>query len=376
MSSRTAAPTLGTVAGLSRGKPLPLRSRRPGFDVLRGLAIGLVLLRHTWDQVFSGGGIVGVVLFFTLSGYLITGVIDRDIRENGRISFTRFYAHRAFRLLPALLLMLAVFAVVESVFNLLGDRPIIAQTVGAALFYIRDLPLPFSTSPAINTLWTLAVEEQFYLVWPVLLLVALRWKSVNRLLIGAFLLITALCFISAIIFAKDPATVYILPTTWASAIVLGAAAYVHRETISDFVTRTALRRWMGSTIALAGFLGLTLLPGAKNTLWVYLVGGPLVAVLTIVLISIVGRWRALPAAVLEPLRRLGMISYAVYIWNALILDWFRSTTSLPRWTEIVATILVAIISWFTVEAWGRRGRRWFDLRSKSLRRTEVAEPAE
>jgi peptidoglycan/LPS O-acetylase OafA/YrhL len=353
-----------------------VRSRRPGFDVLRGLAIGLVLLRHTWDQVFSGGGIVGVVLFFTLSGYLITGVIDRDIRQNGRLSFARFYAHRAFRLLPALLFMLVVFAVVESLFNLLGDRTIIAQTVGAALFYIRDLPLPFSTSPAINTLWTLAVEEQFYLVWPLLLVIALRWKSVNKLLVAAFVLLTALCFISAIIFAKDPATVYILPTTWASAIVLGAAAYVHREAISHFVTKTALRRWVGSALALAGFLGITLLPGAKNALWVYLVGGPLVAVLTIVLISIVGRWRALPIAVLEPLRRLGMISYAVYIWNALVLDWFRSTTFLPRWTEIAATILVAIVSWYTVEAWGRRARARFDARAPSSRRAEAAEPVE
>jgi peptidoglycan/LPS O-acetylase OafA/YrhL len=364
MSSRTAAQDLGTNADLSRGRPLS------------GAAIGLVLLRHTWDQVFSGGGIVGVVLFFTLSGYLITGVIDRDIRQNGRLSFARFYAHRAFRLLPALVLMLVVFAVVESVFNVLGDRPIIAQTIGAALFYIRDFPLPFSTSPAINTLWTLAVEEQFYLVWPILLVVALRWKSVNKLLVGAFVLLTVLCFVSAIIFAKDPATVYILPTTWASAIVLGAVAYVHREAISDFITKTALRRWVGSGIAIVGFLGLSLLPGAKNTLWVYLVGGPLVALLTIVLIAVVGRWEVLPTYILEPLRRLGIVSYAVYIWNALILDWFRSTTFLPRWTEIVATILVAIISWYTVEALGRRGRARFDARSRSPRRAQVAESAE
>lgn len=340
--------------------------RQPGYDLLRGLAIALVLLRHTWDQAFPGAGIVGVVVFFTLSGYLITGVLDREFRRTSRISFSRFYVHRVLRLYPALLLMVLVFAVVELAINVLGDRTIVPQTVGAAVFYLRDFPLPFNTSPAINTLWTLAVEEQFYLVWPALFLFAARRKAINRLLIASFLALVLLCTVSALIFARDPASVYILPTTWSSTIVLGAAAYIHRDEIARLVGRSRALRASGLVVAVVVLLGLSLLPDAKNTLWVYLVGGPLIAVLTVVLISIVGRWTVLPTRLLEPLRLLGIVSYATYAWNALVLDWFRAVGGFPHWVEIPSTVLVAMLSWVTVEAWGRHARQRFDSRSRSL----------
>ncbi|MET4782797.1 acyltransferase [Glaciihabitans sp. UYNi722] len=335
--------------------------RRPGYDVLRGLAIALVLLRHTWDQTFPGAGIVGVVVFFTLSGYLITGILDREVGRTSRISFSRFYMHRVLRLYPALLLMLIVFTVVESILNVLGDRAIVPQTVGAAMLYLRDFPLPFATSPAINTLWTLAVEEQFYLVWPALFLLAMRRKAINTLLLWAFVTLVVLCTVSALIFARDPATIYILPTTWSSTIVVGAAAYIHRDKIDRLVERSRVIRMMGLVVAVGALLGLSIFPDAKNSLWLYLVGGPLIAVLTVLLISICGRWSVLPTRFLEPLRLLGIISYAVYAWNALILDWLRAVGGFPHWVEIPSTILVAILSWITVEAWGRRARRRFDV---------------
>ncbi len=340
--------------------------RRPGYDVLRGLAIALVLLRHTWDQTFPGAGIVGVVIFFTLSGYLITGVLDRELRRTSRISFKRFYLHRALRLYPALILMLTVFTVVESVLNVLGDRATVPQTVGAAVFYLRDFPLPFDTSPAINTLWTLAVEEQFYLVWPALFLFAMRRKAINTLLFAVFITLVVLCTVSALIFARDPATIYILPTTWSSTMVLGATAYIHREKIKRLAGRSRMIRVVGLVVAVGILLGLSMFPNAKNTLWLYLVGGPLIAVLTVVLIAISGRWSVLPTRLLEPLRLLGIVSYAVYVWNAIVLDWFRAVGGFPHWVEIPSTILVAILSWVTVEAWGRRARQRFDVRSRSL----------
>ncbi|MEO7123914.1 MAG: acyltransferase [Lacisediminihabitans sp.] len=339
--------------------------RRPGFDVLRGLAIALVLLRHTWAQTFPGAGIVGVVVFFTLSGYLITGVLDREFRRTSQISFLRFYVHRVLRLYPALLLMLIVFTVVESVINVLGDRAIVPQTVGAAMFYLRDFPLPFNTSPAINTLWTLAVEEQFYLVWPALFLLAMRRKAINTLLISMFVALIILCTVSALIFARDPANIYILPTTWSSTIVMGAAAYVHRDKLQRLVQRSRVTRVVGLIVAIAVLLGLSIFPSAKNTLWFYLVGGPLIAVLTVTLISISGRWLILPTRFLEPVRLLGIVSYAVYAWNAIVLDWFRALGGFPHWVEIPSTILIAILSWVTVEAWGRRARKQFDAHARS-----------
>ena len=89
------------------------RGRIVGLDVLRGVAILLVMLRHAWPEVFGGGGITGVTLFFALSGYLITGVLLRSRDEAGRMALRSFYLRRVARLYPALVLMLAVLTVVE-----------------------------------------------------------------------------------------------------------------------------------------------------------------------------------------------------------------------------------------------------------------------
>ena len=86
--------------------------RIAGLDLIRGLAIALVLLRHAWPSTFAGGGIVGVVMFFALSGYLITGLLLSDIRRLGRVRYVRFYRNRALRLVPALVLMLGALDVV------------------------------------------------------------------------------------------------------------------------------------------------------------------------------------------------------------------------------------------------------------------------
>ena len=152
------------------------RPRLDGLDVLRGAAVGAVLLGHSWPGIFQGAGIIGVIAFFVLSGYLITNVLLRDIERHRKIRYGRFYAHRAFRLLPALISLLGVYAIVELATDVLGDRSkgIVGYTVLAGLGYLKDLPLPFDVSMAIGPLWTLAVEEQFYLIWPALLVLALR----------------------------------------------------------------------------------------------------------------------------------------------------------------------------------------------------------
>src|SRR6478736_6531914 len=118
--------------------------------------------------------VLGVTVFFALSGWLITGVLMRDLDRGGRIRFGRFYGHRLLRLYPPLLLMLAGYVVVEGVFDLLGQADLVPETLVAALTYTINIPgLPHG-SESVYHFWTLAAEEQFYLVWPLVL--AWAWR--------------------------------------------------------------------------------------------------------------------------------------------------------------------------------------------------------
>jgi peptidoglycan/LPS O-acetylase OafA/YrhL len=250
--------------------------------------------------------------------------------------------------------MLVVFAIVESVFNPLGDRSTVPLTIAAALLYLRDFPLPFATSPAINTLWTLAVEEQFYLFWPAILVFATRRRVVGRTIVIALAGLIVASSVSVGVFAYDPATVYILPTTWASSLVVGAAAAVYRDRVVALL-HAASRFRMPMMVAVAVLLAaLSLYPNAKNTVWIYVVGGPTIAILTVVLIFVLGEWKSLPWRALEPVRLLGLVSYAVYIWNAIVLEWCVPMGPLSGIASIVITLLCGVVSWFTVE----RAARW------------------
>ena len=143
--------------------------RIAGLDLLRGIAIGLVMLRHAVPELAPGAGVVGVVMFFALSGYLITGLLSGELDRTGRLDLRRFYARRARRLVPALLALVAAVVVVTLLLDPLGDRDQLLKTVVVALTWTGNLPFGHASDATFH-LWTLATEEQFYLLWPALLL--------------------------------------------------------------------------------------------------------------------------------------------------------------------------------------------------------------
>src|SRR5689334_13025183 len=150
---------------------------RPDIEGLRGIAILLVVLFHARVAAFAGG-FVGVDVFFVLSGYFITGLLVRERETTGDVSLNEFYGRRALRLLPALLLVLLATLVI--VFTLYApiDRPYAAGTARAVALHAGNVEFArgalnyfgSSSNPLLHT-WSLAVEEQFYLVWPLLLVV-------------------------------------------------------------------------------------------------------------------------------------------------------------------------------------------------------------
>ena len=301
----------------------PERRRIDGLDLLRGLAIGLVMLRHALPGLFPGAGVVGVVMFFALSGYLITGLLEE------RPPLRRFYARRARRLVPPLLVLVAGVAVVTLVLDPLGDRDQLGWTVLWAVTWTGNLPFGHASDATFH-LWTLATEEQFYLVWPAALLLLGR----RRALLVAAAATAAACVATTWWLAEDPDLAYSLPTSWAGCFVVGAAVRLYAD-------RLVVPRW-ATPAALAAIAALGVVPLRGHEL-TYLAGGPAIAALTGVLILAWRDW----TTVTGPLRAvvwLGTVSYAAYLWNYPLTHW------LPALPALLLTLVAAALSWRYVEA--------------------------
>ncbi|MDT7784777.1 MAG: hypothetical protein QOF58_3196 [Pseudonocardiales bacterium] len=320
--------------------------RIAGLDVLRGIAILLVMLRHAFPDVFPGAGVVGVVVFFTLSGYLITGVLSRELQVRGRVDFKRFYLRRVRRLLPALIALTVVFVLVTLVFDPLGERDKLLRTAIVLVTFTGNLPIS-GVSPAAFHSWTLATEEQFYLLWPALL--AFAWVR-NRT--GAVLVVTALaalaaCTATLIWLWPNADNAYALPTSWFVCFVIGAATRLKL---------TSAPKW-AVPIVLAGIVALSVVP-LRGSALTYLVAGPAIAACTAVLLLVWSKWEQVAAPV-KPLVALGVLSYGAYLWNYPLTLWLRPELGAAAGpVAAVLTVVAAALSWrYVEEPVMRRGSR-------------------
>ncbi|GAA3659243.1 hypothetical protein GCM10022237_19060 [Nocardioides ginsengisoli] len=308
-----------------------MRGRIDGLDLLRGLAVGLVMLRHALPDLAPGAGVVGVVVFFVLSGYLITGVLER------RPPLRSFYRRRAQRLVPPLLVLVAGVVVVTLLLDPLGDRGELGWTVLWALTWTGNLPFGHASDATFH-LWTLATEEQFYLLWPAALLLLGRGRAL--VLAGAA---TALaCLATTWWLAEDPDLAYSLPTSWALCFVVGAAVRLYGDRLAPRLPSWAV------PVALAALAVLSVVPLRGHAL-TYLAGGPAIAALTGVLILAWRRWTTITGP-LRAVVALGVVSYAAYLWNYPLSLW------LPPLPAVLLTLVAAALSWRYVEA--PLQRRW------------------
>ncbi|GAA5106791.1 acyltransferase [Alloalcanivorax gelatiniphagus] len=336
-------------------------SRRiEGLDLLRGVAVGLVMLRHAWPGTFPGAGVVGVVMFFAISGYLITGVLVDELDRAGRVDLRRFYVRRARRLVPALLFLVAGVVVVTLLLDPLGDRDRLGTTVLVALTWTGNLPLGHP-SEATYHLWTLATEEQFYLLWPAVLVVAFARGRVRTALLLAAALCLLACVATVLWLAEDPDLAYALPTSWAVCFVIGGAARVLGAPASSLPARIgaawydAASRW-AAPAALAGLAVLSMVPLRGHAL-TYLAGGPAIAALTAILLLSWRSWTEV-AGPARALVLLGTVSYGAYLWNYPLTLWLRpSLGSYAGPVALVLTLVMALVSWRLVEARAHRRSR-------------------
>jgi peptidoglycan/LPS O-acetylase OafA/YrhL len=322
------------------------RDRVPALDSIRALAITFVMLRHSWPSVFGAGGFAGVELFFVLSGFLITKILLAD-EGAGLTSYARFYTNRVLRLYPALTLMVLVVAAVVLTVDPSHDQGHLGAGVAIGLTYVADLPR-MGGLPEFGHLWTLAIEEQFYLLWPVLLITCLRRGAVERLGWVA-LMVTAATLVAGVlveVIASHPATnVYMLPTTWAVTLVAGSLLAIGNVRLS------VSPRVAG--VALVALTAICLIPGTKTHAWGYLAVLPAVALLAIVLVANAASHQALPALLNPAARYLGQISYGVYLWDYPFSLWLHGFWSIP------CSIAAAAASYHLVE------RRFLRLRRRA-----------
>jgi peptidoglycan/LPS O-acetylase OafA/YrhL len=294
-----------------------VRQHLAALDGLRGVAILGVLLFHTGHLP---GGFLGVDLFFALSGYLITGQL---LRATGTV--VSFWGRRIRRLLPALAVMLTgvtllVWAVgpPDLVRTTLSDGPwvqsnlvnwhLLAESAG---YWDR-----FGQGRVFEHLWSIAVEEQFYLVWPVLVLVVGRVDR-SVAVTAAVASAVSLLLMVALVSPADPTRVYTGTDTRAFSLLLGAL--VATRPVRDAVARTVGRR-AGVVLAVVavGIGTMWLLARGPNSVWLFTGGLFLHSLACALLVGLCARApHTMVARVLawQPLRWLGRISYSVYLWH-------------------------------------------------------------
>jgi peptidoglycan/LPS O-acetylase OafA/YrhL len=370
----------------------------PGLDGLRALAVLAVIAYHE-QFAWAPGGLLGVGVFFTLSGFLITSILISQWAKLGQIKLGDFWLHRARRLLPALFVMLAVVTAWVTV----ADRARLGSlrtAVGAAAAYFSNWYLiarnqsyfaRFAPPAPLDHLWSLAVEEQFYLLWPLLLLAGLiaarKLHAATAWLIVPTAIITAASAYEMLTLYRpglDPTRVYEGTDTRAFGLLIGAMLALAWPSAGERGTDSAARparRWTRVLLDAAGLAGLA---GIGMMIWrvgqyspfAYRGGLVLLSFATAAVVaatsypaSIVGRalgWR--------PLRWIGVRSYGIYLWHFPVIVMTSQPNVKPglllAGLQIAASILLAALSWQLIEEpirHGAIGRAWTRVRAAGWR---------
>ncbi len=318
-----------------------------GLDGLRAIAVVSVFLGHVSAHI---GYPIGVDMFFALSGFLITRGLIRELEESGRVNLKLFYLRRVLRLMPALIAMIGLLLVVAAA---LGERPLLPHVFASvtALTYVMNWTRAFGLgfSGWLGHTWSLSIEEQFYLLWPLILMVTYRWGGVRASLcfagILAILSLSLRMYLYHIGATED--RIYNGFDTRADGLLIGCMLALAKP---FSLAAVAGRLWPVPAVALAssflfipwqafGTLSFTIIPMACAWLTLSLWAGtsPEVA-------------RIMEAG---PIRYVGRISYGLYLWHWPILNilseyHFHNKIAVVV-AEAVLTLCLAAMSFHFIE---------------------------
>lgn len=330
------------------------------LDGLRGIAVVAVIAFHA-DLSWAVGGFLGVDMFFVLSGFLITSLLRVEHARRGTVSLPRFWSRRARRLLPALgflCLAILVFAALRPAHQSLTD---LRWDMISSLAYVANWRFVMeggsyfagvAPSP-LRHLWSLAIEEQFYVVWPLVFLLVVRFKR-PAVFVAAAAVVSAL-LMAVTVDSANPSTSYYGTLTHAHGLLLGAAL--------AFMTIRPSRRLSvtGVTAALAMATCFLWFGGAD--LWVYR-GGLFAFELStaVVIAACLQPHSTMLTRMLSctPLRAIGLVSYGLYLWHwpvfVLVDGQLVGFIGYPLLAvQLVITVAVTVVSYFVIELPFRRG---------------------
>jgi peptidoglycan/LPS O-acetylase OafA/YrhL len=358
----------------------------PALDGLRAVAVAAVLVYHA-DPDWLPGGFLGVDLFFVLSGFLITTLLLTELRRSptARLGFGAFYLRRARRLLPALAAVIGVTLVAMCVWwrndltNDRGDVPAVLGFAGNWWYVVRhqDYFAAVGRPSPFQHLWSLGVEEQFYLVWPVVLWLLWRFVRRKRLAVigglallgaaGSALWMAHLAAVGDVPYRMSASRLYYGTDTHAMGLLLGAAGATARLKILSLRLRPGPRvPWIvrADAIALAATAAVLVLTWRMQEFSpaLYRYGFAVFSVTALVAVLATAHSRGPAARVLAcpPMRWLGERSYGVYLWHWPVFVFTRphldlSTGSLGALAvRLPATLLLAEASYRWVESPIRR----------------------
>jgi peptidoglycan/LPS O-acetylase OafA/YrhL len=339
---------------------------RPEIDGLRSIAVLAVILYHSGYSLFAGG-FVGVDVFFVISGYLITAIILPEIRE-GRFRFTRFYERRVRRLFPALFVVLACTTVAALLWTTPGQLKDYGQSLVAVNLFASNVFFFWKTGyfsrlaeevPLLHT-WSLAVEEQFYLVFPLVLMMLLRWAP--RWL-ARWLLVFGLTSLALCVWRSSGAWAALnffdaIGRAWE--LLIGAGLAVRHARVPALPAQSRLSSigaWGGLALVLVSVFGFR--PGWSHPGWPTL--------LPVLGTALLIHFSAAPSAVrallrARPLVHIGLISYSAYLWHQPLFAFAHLRLEGPwsAWvapTLILSCLLLAHVSWRWIEGpWREKGR--------------------
>ncbi len=347
----------------------------PSLDGVRGIFVLVAVMGHLlifipWWLDVVGGSFVGVDLFFVMSGFLITSILLREVQRTGRIGLSAFYQGRVLRLMPALFAMVAA----EFVWSMFRHYPLDYElkAVASALTYSSNwgLHMPWSFNffqqarydVAMPQLWSLAVEEQFYLLWPLMLIGLLavarryKWVPVTFVVIGIILVtihrVTAVMAMPETQFKNLGWYAFYQRTDYRADDLMWGVLLAFLWVRGWFPRRgLKLAAWIG-----LAFLVVFIFVGKQSEKWVYLWGLPALAIgsFAIVLACTETDWAAKRWLETRWLCAIGVVSYGLYVWHVLIYQMVHN--AVPHWPvgyqialAFAATAAATVLSWYFIE---------------------------
>jgi peptidoglycan/LPS O-acetylase OafA/YrhL len=357
-----------------------VRRFRPDVEGLRAVAITLVLLFHAGLPVFRSG-YVGVDVFFVISGFLITGMLLAELRRTNTISLLAFYGRRVRRLLPAAgVVLVATFVLVRFVLPNTRWSQAGGDILSSALYVVNwrladrsvDYLAEGTAASPVQHFWSLAVEEQYYLVWPLLLLLAVRLARRRGLrsapvLWAGLALVVIPSFVWSVVESAEAAAFY-QTTTRMWELGIGAAVAFGARIWSR------VPRDIGVGIGWAGLLAIAGSGVVFSTQTPWPGSAALVPVLGTAAVIVAGYAAGAhgPAALLStgPFQRVGGLSYSLYLWHwpLLVVAAGVWDDHLPVWAGLAVVAASAVPAWLTYR-WVENPVRYSKVVSRSVPRT-------